>query len=58
MAAHASPVAPARKHVGPTHANRNRLRLLALDTEVRQEKGEEGDATLALVLKHLDATYV
>jgi hypothetical protein len=25
-------------------------------TEVRQEKGEEGDATLDLVLKHPDAT--
>jgi hypothetical protein len=25
---------------------------------MRQQKGEEGDATLVLVLKHLDATIV
>jgi hypothetical protein len=40
-----------------TDGDRVRLRSLpALDTEARQQKGEEGDATPDLVLKHPDAT--
>jgi hypothetical protein len=34
------------------------LPLSASDTEARQQEGEEGDATLNLVLEHLDATIV
>ena len=52
---HVSPVAPARKHVGPPCSG-DRLRIPVPDTEVRQQKGDEGDATLNLVLKHPDAT--
>ena len=58
---HVSPAAQARKHVGPIHTNGDRLRLPVPDTEARQQKGEEKDATLDLILKHSDttiATYV
>jgi hypothetical protein len=40
----------------PAHAIGDRLGLPALDTKARQQKGEEGDATLDLVLKYPDAT--
>ena len=58
---HVSPAAPTGKHVGSAHATGDRLRLPTSDNEARKQKGEEGDATLDLVLKHLDAaiaTYV
>jgi hypothetical protein len=42
--------------MGPACASGDRLHLLVPDTEARQQKGEERDAILDLVLKHLDAT--
>jgi hypothetical protein len=60
LPAHILPVALTGEHVGLARANGDRLHLPASDTEARQQEGEEGDATLDLVLKHLDAiaTYV
>jgi hypothetical protein len=43
---------PARKYVGLAYASGDRLRLPAPNSEARQQKGNEGDATLDLVLKH------
>jgi hypothetical protein len=46
---------------GPSRASGDYLCLSILDSKARQQKGEEGDATLDLVLKHPDitiATYV
>ena len=54
--AHVSPTATARKHMEPTPRQWEPLRIPAPDTEARQQKGEERDATLNLVLKHPDAT--
>jgi hypothetical protein len=42
--------------MGTTRASGDRLRLPTADTETRKQKGEEEDAILNLVLKHLDAT--
>jgi hypothetical protein len=55
--ARVSPAAPARKHVGLTCASGDRLHLPASDAVARQE-GEEGKATLDLILKHIDTTIV
>jgi hypothetical protein len=56
LPAHISPAAPAGKHVRPTQASGDHLCLPTPDTEVRQQKGVEGDTTLDLVLEHPDAT--
>jgi hypothetical protein len=39
--------------MGPTRASGDHLGLPALDTEAREQKGEERDATLDLILKYL-----
>jgi len=56
MPAQVSHAAAARKHVEPACASEDYLHLPTPNTEARQQRGEEGDATLALVLKHRDAT--
>ena len=43
---------------GLPRASGDRLHFPTPDSEVRQQKGEEGDTTLDLVLKHLDVTIV
>ena len=58
LSAHVLFVAPVYKYVGSIHVSGDRLRLSTPDTEARQQKGEEGDATLDLVLKHSNATIV
>jgi hypothetical protein len=64
LACHISPTVLTRKHVGPACTSGDHFLLCSFpvpDIEVRQQKGEVGDATPDLVLKHSDttiATYV
>jgi len=48
---------PSRVPCLPAHTSGDCFRLPWPDTEARHQKGEEGDATLDLVLKHPGATY-